>query len=513
MKKNLTDIFDEADVKELEVLLTEGAAADIADKLDAKALRSIKEKVFIRTDFKKHTTKKRSVTKSRKTLAVAATAACLVLFAGVGGVVVYAAELKEYKAAVSFFNDYGLSTEGLSRGEIKAVYKDITTQSFEYSKTAEVIARSVTNSLVEGFEISQSTMSPENVEDLWNYKNSGSSYAVKDDYTGYDFHAEFRFDEKKGYDVFDTAYFEKYEDGELAWQVSFEEFYINGYKEVQAGVLAYGMTPFSSDDECAWLVLIDSDGNICWKEEFANGFETEHIADVFENDDGTYAVFSRGDLEFFCLSTVSANGKVIDFNKTEVGVYGIWNMARLGDGYIVQLGNSTLEEDEKIVKVDKKGNILDSFTYESEDEAYHIVDMTEYYGKIYFSAYAVPANNGYDIEPVLKYIFDNDKMDITDEELTPLVRDNYTAMLLVCDSDNGVPEEFYSVKGSLGGNLEINSNGQLIWDVESIVTTFFSPMTSSFTIGGTGYVFRYTFDNTGALVSQEDTGESVVFRR
>ncbi|MBO5228307.1 MAG: hypothetical protein J6B39_04870, partial [Lachnospiraceae bacterium] len=471
-------------------------------------LRSIKEEVFLKTDFKKRGTKKRITTKSWKTFAVAATA-CLVLFAGVGGGVVYAAEAKEYNAAVSFFNDYGLSTEGLSRGEIKAVYKDIKTERFEYSKTAEVIAMSITDSQVEGYEIMQSIVSPEDVENLWNYKNFAVTYSAD----GYRIHDEYKFDEERGYDVFDKSFFEKYEDDELVWQVSFEEFFINGYKEVQDGVIVYGMTPFSSDDEYAWLALIDDEGNVCWKEKFTNEFGTEHIADVFENEDGTYAVFSRGDLEYFCLSTVNADGKIIDFNKTEVGIYGIWNIARLGEGYVVQLGNSTLEEDEKIVKVDKKGNILDSFTYKSEDAFYHIVDMIEYCGKIYFSAYAVPMNNGYDIEPVLKYIFDNDKMDITDEELTPLVRDNYTAMLLVCDADDGAPEEFYSVKGSLGGNLEINGSGQLMWDVESIVTTFFSPATSSFTVGGTSCIFRYTFDNTGVLVNQEDTGESVVFRR
>jgi hypothetical protein len=38
-------------------------------------------------------------------------------------------------------------------------------------------------------------------------------------------------------------------------------------------------------------------------------------------------------------------------------------------------------------------------------------------------------------------------------------------------------------------------------------------MTSAFTIGGTCYVFRYTFDETGMLVSQEKTGEVVGYHR
>ena len=71
-------------------------------------------------------------------------AACMVLVLSVCfGSFAVVAEAKEYKAAVQFFNDYGMSTEGLTRGEIKEVYRDITTKSFTYSKTAEVIRNSI----------------------------------------------------------------------------------------------------------------------------------------------------------------------------------------------------------------------------------------------------------------------------------------------------------------------------------------------------------------------------------
>lgn len=112
----------------------------------------------------------------------------------------------------------------------------------------------------------------------------------------------------------------------------------------------------------------------------------------------------------------------------------------------------------------------------------------------------------------LAYLFDNNIWAISSEELTPMVRDNYTAVLL-CDPEGGAPDTFYSVKGSLGGKLAVNGAGELAWDVESIVDTFFSPATSSFTIGGTCRVFRYTFDAAGAPASQEGTGEAVPYRR
>ena len=148
--------------------------------------------------------------------------------------------------------------------------------------------------------------------------------------------------------------------------------------------------------------------------------------------------------------------------------------------------------------------------------------MIEFNGKIYLSAYAVPklededknAGGRYDIANVLNYIFDeNGYKNISSEKLTELMRQNFTAMLLVCDPSVGTPQEFYSVKGSIGGRLSLSENGNLLWNAESITDTIFSPATSSFTIAATCYVFRYTFDGTGLLISQEKTGEITGFRR
>jgi hypothetical protein len=178
-------------------------------------------------------------------------------------------------------------------------------------------------------------------------------------------------------------------------------------------------------------------------------------------------------------------------------------------------------EHARIAKVDQEGNITESFSYGGEDAYYYITDMMEYNGSIYLSAYAVPklededqsAGGRYEIAAVVRKLFDRGAFQISSEELTPMVRDNYTAILLICDPNVGIPREFYSVKGSLGGKLSMSDSGMLLWDVESITTTFFSPATSSFTIGGTCYVFQYAFDADGMLISHEKTGEITSYRR
>lgn len=452
-------------------------------------------------------------------------AACFVLLiSACFGTFAVVAEAAEYKAAVRFFNDYGMSTDGLARGEIKAVYRDITTESFTYSKTAEVIRNSISVDNVGGYEITQDNPTPEDVKNLWNYKNYTGGF-IGSTQTGvhYNYRSEYKKDETLGFEVHDKSYIEKYNGDELLWSVSVSDFWIEDYSIVSDGVIAYGRTDTwsSNQNSYAWMAKVDSDGNLDWKCMLNNGFDDEYIAAILENADGSYAVISRGDLKYFCLSQYTADGKETYFHKTEVGNYGIWNAARFEDGYIVQLGSYMTNEHAKIVKVDHEGNITDSFSYGDEDSYYYITDMIEFNGNIYLSAYAVPkladenqsAGGRYEIAGVLNYLFDNNIWEIASEELTPMVSDNYTAVLLVCEPKTGKPQEFYSVKGSLGGKLSVSDTGNLLWDVESITSTFFSPATSSFTIGGTSYVFRYAFDTSGLLMSQEKTGEVVNFRR
>ena len=174
---------------------------------------------------------------------------------------------------------------------------------------------------------------------------------------------------------------------------------------------------------------------------------------------------------------------------------------------MVQLGSYVTDEHARIVKVDREGNITDDYSYSGEDERYYITDMIEFDGQIYLSAYSVPKQEdegGRDeIAGILSYLFDNNIWEISSEELTPMVRDNYTAILLRCDPSGGQPREFYAVEGSLGGPFAISQDGKLLWDVESFVSAEFSPMTSAFTIAGNCQVFAYTFDVTGSLVNQE----------
>ena len=455
-------------------------------------------------------------------------AACVALVLLITGTTyAIAAEVKEYNEAVTFFKEYDLSTDGLSRGEIKKVYRDIKTQAFVYSKTAEVIEKSISQSTVGGYDIFQDDPTPEDLENLWNYTNNSGRYwvqnVVKDkDNVSYKYYSEEKPSEKLEVEVHEKSIFEKHVDNHLVWSVEFSDFWIENYAVLDRRIIVYGQSPIYSSlqHRYAYMALIDHDGTILWQTKLENGFRKEYIGAILPADE-KIVVFSRGDLKYLCLSEYDLNGNALSFHKTEVGNYGIWNAAKLGDGYIVQLGSYMTGENARIVKVSSDGRIVDSFAYDSDDSYYYITDMIEYNGCIYLSAYSVPvleneassAGGRYDIAAVLNHIFDNKMFDISNEELTKLVRDNFTAVLLVCNPASGTPREFYSVKGSLGGKLALSDSDKLSWDVESITDTFFSPATSAFTIGGASYIYRYTFDENGTILSQEKTEDIVRFMR
>src|SRR5690554_6154096 len=95
-------------------------------------------------------------------------AVCTIFVLLIAGFSTYAiaADIREYNEAVTFFLENDLPMEGLSRGEIKKVFRDIRTGTFTYDKTAEVIEKSIIEGSIGGYEIFQEDPTPQDLRNL-----------------------------------------------------------------------------------------------------------------------------------------------------------------------------------------------------------------------------------------------------------------------------------------------------------------------------------------------------------
>ena len=456
----------------------------------------------------------RKGTGKRNALILAVAVAALLALVGC------AAEVKEYNDAVTFFEEYSLSTDNLSRSEIKKVYRDIITEQFALEQTAVVILDQV-----KGYVVGVSVPSSEELKKVWD------DLTVSNDgpYSWYYLDNEI---EEEGIIRSGEMMFCKIVDCEVIWEtkIPLRDGYVEDYVLLKNGkyVAVYGVYSPSArgSKNCGFIELFDAEsGESLWRKIF-DDYRHFSVSAVLPSEEGLVA-FCRGDLENFVFVKLDLSGDIIHKNVTEIGNKGIWNVANFEDGYIMQLGS--YQQNEKLVKVSDEGEISDGFSYSSEDTAYFITDMMEYGGKLYLSAYAVPKNgreivSGHgEIVSVLDEIIDMYMIEIGEhpdagfglyaENLTEKLRENYTAVLLVCDSESGRPSEFYSIEGSVCGELSINEDGEMLWETEYISDSYYSPATSSFSIGGACHVYRHTFDKKGDLISSEKTGEVTDFRR
>lgn len=454
-----------------------------------------------------------------------ALAACVALVLCLSlGVFAYRAEAMEYRDALAFFQANGLSTEGLTRYEIKAVYRDIFTKSFTFSKTGQVIQNSLTQEQIEGFEILQPEPTPEDVENLWNYKHYCDWFVplVYPDYVIRGYHKN----DSSGHIVEIEYYAERHENGNKIWSVQVPS-YDGEFYPVSDGVIVCGYDSSQNQNGTieadGWMIKIDHGGNLLWTQKLENGFDREYPEGVLENADGSYTLFSRGNNKYLCVSQYSDDGERILYKQTYMEQFYIRKVAHYDGGYLLHVGTTSDSVEVRFIRVDRQGNVLGDFSYYDGEYVYRIQDMVEHGGKVYVSAYTVPRPETFpeimgkpffalwnEVDEVIEKVYD----DGSEDDLVPLLRANYRAVLLVCDPKNGGKlETFYMINGSLGGNLHLTDEGNLIWETESISDAYYSPGTSAFSILGQCCVYQYFFNAEGNLYTMGKTDRVTGFYR
>ena len=322
-----------------------------------------------------------------------------------------------------------------------------------------------------------------------------------------------------------------YFDEETEWRVDFTEFRIADIFPVSDGVIAIGNTDINSSEEVdyLWIAKVSDNGEKEWVKRRDPGLKFEWLADVFENSDKSVTLISDGrrkndetlGTDFFATK-YDRNGNEI-FSKN-IGYVSndmfIPNMqfCKCKDGFLWQRCTNEGAAEFKYFSGD--GDIVLSKTVDLSKDgySYFLSECAELCGEVIFSVqYALgddmQGNWRSIIDHALETIMDeNSSFQIMEsEKIAPLVREGIYTVLYSCDVNTLEVKEVYNVSESLSGKLYVKK-GRLIWDTEYPDSLYYSPMTSSFTIGGISKVIRYVFDSDKHLQKSGDSGFTADFR-
>ena len=510
MNKRFTEIMDGLTPEETELLL---------DGVEESSDETANRRLF-------HAVSKRIKTEKKQTLrgvskkALVWIAAAAVLLAALGaGTYAFAAEAAEYREATDFFMENGLDTEGLTRSEIKAVYRDITTESFTYGKTADVIAHNMQTNSIQGWEILTEDPSADQISEIWDKLEE--KWASMIEYAC-DFEDESFVEDGVEYIRHKFGSIEKRVGGDLIWSYTSDRMRFYFGQDVKDGTIGVGVIAHDASrkvkDEpveefnrrfTPAIMKFAPDGSVVWTVEWDSGVPEELISSVFEEEDGSLTVLSeRRDYEnnefSLCVSKIGADDCLIGSAVSPTGNVWICEAARYADGLLAILyDNETMQQ--RVVTFDESGRLAGEFAYSENGLDYSIKDAVFFKGRLYVAA---QLDDYSEMEALIK-----SNTPVIDEDVfTPYAKRMYTSVILVCDKDGGEPSEFYRVEGAYDGKLEVKDE-RLHWSISRIVSAKGTPMFSSRWIDGTSSIWTYVFDENGALVESVDTGESTLIMK
>lgn len=549
MKKNLNEILDNLNEEELDSLMDRNLPVATPDDVTL---------AHIQTDVLQRIS---AGSRRHRYTSVLAAVACIALLVGTGvSTLTYAAEQKKYREAITFFEEYALPTDGLSKKEIKAVFRDITTNSFTYAKTESVIKGSKLEALIPGYELTPTPPSTGDIPEPSVESSFSSVLPITNPYAPgpktsgsfrYGFSEEFEISEDGTPVSSYQSYLEKHIAEQILWHISFDEFAIYGIHcpdDTGAPILVFGSAPYDSNGAgLPWIACVSQNGELLWKKAIDNGYHYEGIEAVISNPDDTCTVFSRCNSEntsdpgiYLCVSKYTSDGTQISHVKNpvtftidgETGTYRIAHVIPSGDGYILQLYSQIVAEFAMIARVDCNGIVTETYSYQDDSHNFYLRSIYEHNGTVYLSGYTAKKvsdkkfrNYAQDVMWVkdqihARELFDyySDADSLSGEKLTALFRENFTAVLLVCNPDTGTPEVFYSVEGALGGSLRSKEDNSVSWYTESILSAEYhinrsssATYTDSFT--AVTQLYDYTLSEDGTVIQQTDLGITGSFSR
>lgn len=459
--------------------------------------------------------------------AVALVACCIFGFAVV-------AEAKEYEQAVGFFNEHELSTEGLTRSDIKAVYKDITMKTYSYEKTIELLNRLS----VEMYSTQLGSVDRESLDKLWNNINNSQPGILpegteKDEKTiRYDIRYEDRppAENEDGYN-YSSVVIVKYEGDKELWSYTVPyDMYVSVSDNTIIygdGIIVFGYKDcYSTYSGNACVFMLGGDGQLLWEynnKTLGSKFEAAIVAD---DEIVLFGGIPNGNNTNRLFTVLDMNGNVKQNKTTVCDCYQRYEtVVKLGDCYLAKRYVLTSDHTSQpsLVTISEQGDELNEYIYSQDGANYLIQDITYFQGKIYLSALmpnmtdeefherfdALSQEFGESWRKACeqnKSVYDMAVPDEYNIRLSKLFAEAYTAALLVCD-ENAVITRAYSVENARVGTLSVTDDGKLNWQVFRVDDAKNAPPTiSSYSVTILTTEFAFMFDESGAFIEKNEIG-------
>ena len=477
---------------------------------------------------------------------IAASLAAVLLAGGIG----VAVDAMGYKQATDFFARNGLSTQGLSRQDVRAVYRDIITKSFTYEKTDDVIAEGIEKN-VPGYEITADMDDPEDLRQLWESWTRGELEKVVVDgvineFDGDTYQKGVWYDaegisiynpDKARSETRETVVY-KYQDDTLCWEstVPFiarlmkpigECTVVIGEKEIFSELIPESAS-LPKADSSEQIAFLDKNGQLLWHKQFEEEADIAFLDTdwAFDNGDESFTLFTRSTrtengevVRTVLIWRFGLNGEQLAYKEFDIGQYGLSNVTQLMGHYVLLQNIDKMAP--KLTIIDADGEAMTGAEYQITDQLQSIKDVVQGGNYFYISARTMLAGEGEDeigrpnvaLSQEKKTLWEQ-RDTLSEKELLERIRSHYTAVLLRCDIETGEIESFYSVPGVIADKLEVSDEGKLVWHLQSLTQAEMQeiPNRNAYLIRGTSVIYRYTFDGKANLIKTENTGELATYR-
>ena len=520
------------------------------------------DKTCVSPDFQEHTLKiirDEAQKKSSKhnhvyrSVIKAAITCCLTFAIAIGGISVYAiaAEAKEYREALNFFEENNLSTEGLTRKDIKMVYKDITMKTYSYEKTLEILNRIS----VELYSTELDKMDKEKLDEIWNsrgYREYGISYYLGLHYNSCNYlqgKGDYRYKIVNTYDDSGNRYIVKYKvNGNIEneiWRYNITDIFRTNLEyitETVNGLMVFGEKEIQTEYteyNAAAVFMLDNEGKLKWEYLYPHydPIRLNHESfTALDYNNGEITLFGSGsrcsngnDNYYRFIIKLDTDGDVLMNNEYDCDCRTTVSLVlKMDDRYLIKQNISNIKElttKTELVLISETGEYINKIDYSTDGISYKIEDMIVYNGNVYISASA-PKISEESFKTQLESLWNEmlnchkdyyDKNgtyegfktpDEISERAKKLFITRYDAVLLVCNSELNISKA-YSASDAESGLLSVSGTGKLKWgvirtDTVVIPSTAYTSTLKYADIACT--IFAYIFDKTGTFEESVEIG-------